>query len=107
MPKVSLRNKITLYQESTENEMTTREVTIKEWYAGVALLAAIGFGIAGISIPPLGEVDGSTLTLIGQMLIFAATLVGLGTTYQKISNIVSTIKGDGSKNKATKNSKEE
>lgn len=74
-------------------------VSIKEIYAGVSLLAAIGFGVAGMAIPPLGVIDGTTLGMIGQFLIFSATLLGLGATYKKISNLVRQIKKDGNRDK--------
>jgi len=39
--------------------------------------AGIGFGIAGMSLPPIGVIDWTVLTLIAQLLILAAAVVGL------------------------------
>lgn len=67
-------------------------ITVRELYAGVSLAAAVGFGIAGLAIPPTGEVDGSALTLIGQFLVMSATFVGVGDTFKRISDVVRSIK---------------
>ena len=39
--------------------------------------AGIGFGIAGMLLPPIGTIDWSVLILIGQLFILAATVLGL------------------------------
>lgn len=33
--------------------------------------------VAGLVLPPLGEIDGSVLILIAQILVFVASLMGL------------------------------
>ena len=39
--------------------------------------AGIGFGIAGMTLPPVGAIDWSVLILIGQLLILAAAVMGI------------------------------
>ena len=43
----------------------------------LAFFAGIGFGIAGLVIPPAGYVSGSVLILIGQLFILSAGFIGL------------------------------
>lgn len=43
----------------------------------LAFFAGIGFGIAGISIPPLGYISSSLLILIAQLFILSAGFIGL------------------------------
>lgn len=38
------------------------------WYIHVAFLVAICLGIAGFCVPPQGEIDGSVLTFIGELM---------------------------------------
>lgn len=45
--------------------------------SGVLIIAGIGFGIAGLSIPPYGEVTESVLVLIGQCFVMAGSFVGI------------------------------
>lgn len=44
----------------------------------VTLVAALGFGIAGFIVSPIGEVHDSVLWLIAQLLLFTASAFGLG-----------------------------
>lgn len=43
--------------------------------------AGIGFGIAGMVLPPIGTIDWSVLTLIAQLLILAAAVVGISVNF--------------------------
>ena len=38
------------------------------WYVHVAFLVAIGLGIAGFCVPPQGEISGSVLTFVGEIM---------------------------------------
>ena len=40
-------------------------------------ISGIGFGIAGMCLPPIGTIDWSVLVMIGQLFILAAAMVGL------------------------------
>ena len=39
--------------------------------------AGIGFGIAGMALPPVGTIDWSVLILIGQLFLLSAAILGL------------------------------
>ena len=39
--------------------------------------AGIGFGIAGMLLPPIGTIDWSVLILIGQLFVLSAAILGL------------------------------
>ena len=39
--------------------------------------AGIGFGIAGLTLPPVGTIDWSVLILIGQLFLLSAAILGL------------------------------
>ncbi len=39
--------------------------------------AGIGFGIAGMTLPPVGTIDWSVLILIGQLFLLSAAILGL------------------------------
>ena len=41
----------------------------------------IGFGIAGMALPPVGAIDWSVLILIGQLLILAAAVMGISVNF--------------------------
>jgi len=41
------------------------------------VICGIGFGIAGMVLPPIGKIDWSVLVMIGQLFILAATILGL------------------------------
>ena len=43
--------------------------------------AGIGFGIAGMTLPPVGAIDWSVLILIGQLLILAAAVMGISVNF--------------------------
>ena len=39
--------------------------------------AGIGFGVAGMILPPVGTIDWSVLILIGQLFLLSAAILGL------------------------------
>ena len=41
------------------------------------VVTGIGFGVAGMVLPPIGTIDWSVLVMIGQLFILAATILGL------------------------------
>ena len=41
----------------------------------------IGFGIAGMTLPPVGTIDWSVLILIGQLLILSAAVLGISVNF--------------------------
>ena len=43
--------------------------------------AGIGFGVAGMILPPIGTIDWSVLILIGQLLILAAAVMGISVNF--------------------------
>lgn len=45
--------------------------------AYLSFVAGIGFGIAGLVVPPIGYIHSSVLILIAQLLVLCATLLGL------------------------------
>ena len=42
---------------------------------------AMGFAIAGISLPPVGQIFSSVLILIAQLLVLSATFLGLNVKF--------------------------
>ena len=62
-------------------------VKIQYFIAVAAILAAVGFGIAGFIVPPPGQVHDSVLYLIAQFLLLTASILGVGAMFasQKIS----------------------
>lgn len=55
---------------------------VKEWtiFASglVVLIAGIALSFIGIYIPPIGEIDASILTLVGEFLTFSGSALGIG-----------------------------
>ncbi len=49
----------------------------KIFLAYLAFLAGIGFGIAGLVIPPAGYISSSVLILIAQLFVLSGTFIGL------------------------------
>ena len=41
----------------------------------------ICFGVAGMTLPPIGTIDWSVLILIGQLLILAAAVMGISVNF--------------------------
>lgn len=50
---------------------------MKTILASVALLFAIVLATVNMFMPPQGEIDGSVVNIFAQLLIFAATLLGV------------------------------
>ena len=50
---------------------------LKSILAVASFVAAIGFGIAGLIIPPPGQISGSVLLLISQFLVLSAGFIGM------------------------------
>lgn len=49
------------------------------WTAAViAFLAGVGLCIAGFTVPPEGEIDGSVLAATGEFLTFFGSVFGIG-----------------------------
>lgn len=63
-------------------------MTHKERMSYLALVAAILFGIAGCWIAPMGIIHESMLYLIAQLLIFAASVIGVGDIFMKIHELL-------------------
>ena len=54
------------------------------WIAAcIAFLTGIGLSIAGFYTPPTGEISGSVLTALGELLTFFGSVFGIG-EYAKI-----------------------
>lgn len=60
--------------------MTAESVrTIIIWTAAViAFFAGIGLCVAGFTVPPKGEISGSVLTALGELLTFFSSIFGIG-----------------------------
>ena len=41
----------------------------------------IAFGVAGMTLPPIGTIDWSVLILIGQLFILAAAVMGISVNF--------------------------
>ncbi|MDO4949683.1 MAG: hypothetical protein Q4E55_05895 [Bacteroidales bacterium] len=50
-------------------------------------VAAVGFGVAGLCLPPQGEIDGSVLILIAQLLVMCVTFMGVDSYVNIIRNL--------------------
>lgn len=50
---------------------------IKIWSAIGMLVAAVGFGISGFCVEPVGEISDPVLWLIAQFLMYAALALGV------------------------------
>ena len=65
-----------------QHRETYRELDFKNRLAVVTCLIAFGLGwcltIAGFIIPPLGEVADSILWILGQSLLYTASVLGIG-----------------------------
>ncbi len=55
----------------------------KEILALLALIVASVLAIWGMLLPPVGAVEQNLLILVAQFLVFAATLLGIGSTFER------------------------
>lgn len=64
--------------------METSRKHIAEYGSAIAALA-VGFGltIAGFIVPPTGEVHGSVLAVLGEMITYAAGIFGVSLYFHK------------------------
>ncbi len=61
---------------------TMKPITkIQTAVAVTSFLAAVGFGIAGFTVPPSGEIHDSVLYLIAQFLLLTASIFGVGAMF--------------------------
>lgn len=56
----------------------------KKILAILLTISAIGFGIAGFCVPPVGILNSSVLWFTAQLFVFAATLLGIDIEYIKL-----------------------
>ena len=56
----------------------------KESLACMALIVASVLAIWGMLLPPVGAVEQNLLILVAQFLVFAATLLGIGSTFERL-----------------------
>ena len=52
-------------------------VFMKTKIALASFICAIGFGVAGLLIPPMGVIDSSVLIFVAQLLTLTATFLGI------------------------------
>lgn len=68
--------------QSIRNMETWKQMDVKQKFAiataVVAFIAGWGLTIAGFIIPPEGEVADSVLWILGQSLIYTASVLGIG-----------------------------
>lgn len=57
---------------------------LKKTLAVCLAVAAIGFGVAGFCVPPVGVINSSVLWFIAQLLLYSATLLGIDVEYIKL-----------------------
>lgn len=73
-------HQINIIENSSKTIMTFFKSLItnhKIILAYLSFIAGIGFGIAGLVVPPIGYIHSSVLILIAQLLVLCATLLGL------------------------------
>ena len=81
---------------------TFKELSYRDKVAYVlcitGFVAGLGLCVAGMCIPPEGEISGSVLTALGMLLTFAGSVLGISLKYktelEKIKSEVSNIKGE-------------
>lgn len=59
-----------------KEEMTIREKTAY-WTAIVAFVCGWGLTIAGFCVNPTGEVSGSVLAILGEAMVYTASVLGV------------------------------
>lgn len=52
------------------------------WTAIIAFVAGWGLTIAGFCVPPTGEVSGSVLAVLGEAMVYAASVFGVTLYFQ-------------------------
>ena len=67
----------------------------KEILALMALIVASVLAIWGMLLPPVGAVEQNLLILVAQFLVFAATLLGIGSTFERL---LRRLQGKGNQN---------
>ena len=67
----------------------------KEILALLALIVASVLAIWGMLLPPVGAVEQNLLILVAQFLVFAATLLGIGSTFERL---LRRLQGKGNQN---------
>ena len=62
--------------------------TVKEILSALSLIVASIIAIWAMLLPPQGEVDQSILITIAQFLVFAATLLGVDSSIERIKKLL-------------------
>ena len=62
--------------------------SVKEILSAVALLVASIIAVWAMLLPPQGEVDQSILITIAQFLVFAATLLGVDSSIERLKKLL-------------------
>lgn len=67
----------------TSFSLTQRQkMTIEFFFGFICALIGIGLLWAALFIPPIGIIDASVLTAVGEVLTFSGALVGIDYTYR-------------------------
>ena len=67
-------------------------MSVKNNLAVFTTVSAVGFGIAGTIIAPMGIIDETMLWLIAQLLIYSATAIGFGEVITKIVDLMTELR---------------
>lgn len=62
--------------------------SVKEILSAVALIVAGIIAVWAMLLPPQGEVDQSILITIAQFLVFAATLLGVDSSVERLKKLL-------------------
>lgn len=62
--------------------------TVKEILSAVSLIVAGIIAVWAMLLPPQGEVDQSILITIAQFLVFAATLLGVDSSVERLKKLL-------------------
>jgi Fe2+ transport system protein B len=62
--------------------------TVKEILSAAALIVAGIIAVWAMLLPPQGEVDQSILITIAQFLVFAATLLGVDSSVERLKKLL-------------------
>lgn len=62
--------------------------SVKEILSAVALIVAGIIAVWAMLLPPQGEVDQSVLITIAQFLVFAATLLGVDSSVERLKKLL-------------------